>query len=146
MKPLQIQYFNLSVMATRLSKEVQSRAGTLDEFSAATHIPCDVLADFFTGVQCPTLYQLANIASAVELSPAWLAFGQGEAELPSVEAARGQYATDLHLSPDELKAKYSFEHPLFNQATWINQVAAGTYLEGYWEWAAEQIRELSSSE
>ncbi|TLX69721.1 helix-turn-helix transcriptional regulator [Pseudomonas nicosulfuronedens] len=146
MKPLQIQYFNHSVLATRLAKEVQSRAVTLDELSAATHIPSDSLNDFITGTQCPTLHQLATIASVVGLSPAWLAFGQGEAELPSVASARGEYASDLRLSPDELKAKYSFEHPLFNQATWINQVAAGIYLEGYWAWTAEQLRELNSPE
>ncbi|MCG8911026.1 hypothetical protein [Pseudomonas sp. DP-17] len=146
MKTLQIQYFNFSVLATRLSNEVNSRAGTLDALSAVTHIPSDLLDDFLTGTQCPTLLQLATIASTIDLSPAWLAFGQGEAELPSVELARGQYASDLRLSPDELKAKYSFEHPLFNQATWIKQVAAGTYLEGYWAWASEQLRKLISPE
>ncbi|QIE91187.1 MULTISPECIES: hypothetical protein [Pseudomonas] len=146
MKTLRIQYFNFSVLATRLSNEVNSRVGTLNALSAVTHIPSDLLDDFLTGAQCPTLLQLATIASAIDLSPAWLAFGQGEAELPSVEIARGQYASDLRLSPDELKAKYSFEHPLFNQATWINQVAAGTYLEGYWAWASEHLRKLISPE
>lgn len=143
MNALKIKNFNQHVFAVRLKEVLTLKRQSLEQLSNEMTISKEALQSMIDGQTPMNLPQLATLATALEISASWLAFGIGEPYLPTAEEALKLYSEDVSLTPAELQAKYSTwrpaEHPLLNQATWISEVDAGHTLAGYWDWVHEKL-------
>lgn len=146
MNALKFKSYNQQVFSTRLSETLATQGRTLEQLSEEISISQSALQSILDGRSDITLPMLAELADALEVSPAWLAFGTGEQTLPTAEIALKLYADDSNIPVLELQAKYSAsrpsEHPFFNQATWISEVDGGRSLAGYWAWVHEQLNTI----
>lgn len=143
MNTLKFKSYNQQVFSSRLGEVLTAKCRSLENLSNETSISQAALQSILDGRSDITLPMLAELADALEVSPAWLAFGTGEQTLPTAEVALKLYAGDSNTPVVDLQARYSTsrpsEHPLFNQATWISEVDGGRSLAGYWTWVHEML-------
>lgn len=94
----------------------------------------------------PTARQISKLADALGVNPAWLAFGIGEQNLPTVDELARCFAEDILLSADQLDEKYSpdgdGEHPWFTREHWSQAVRSGHTIVGYWQWLSYRLASL----
>lgn len=103
------------------------------------------IEEFMSGFAAPRIACLEDMANVLGVSPAWLAFGQGEKQMPTDAEFATPYKDELILSVGELEARYkdvgAGEHPLFSHSGWISATVSKQTMLGYWAWVKEQLHD-----